>query len=367
MMVDNTRLEVKSPPGDNSGNTSDNNLRDTQLRLAILIGNLKNVVLYETGGGREFVTQNIFNLLGYPPEKFTEDRKFFTTLIHPEDAKAIETQLDQWYKNGSKETLKLEFRCKKSNGEYIWLEDYINHINPAGDMPYMTGILIDITERKESENLIKKSLQEKEILLKEIHHRINNNLQVILSLLKIQSVYAEEDINKEIFKETLNRIRSMAVIHQLTSKSNNLAKIDLNVYMTELTKYLTESYNRQDVQFKIHYSEKISINIDIAVPCGLLINELIALILSNTGKINSSVVINCDLKKNSNTDNFILTLFRKKFDAESIEPPFGKNTLGLQLINTLNEQIDGRLETDYSDGIKFIVTFKDNQYIERLN
>ncbi len=346
--------------------TTENKLRDTEIRLAILIGNLKNVVLYETGGGKEFVTQNIFNLLGYPPEKFTDNRDFFTGLIHPEDAQAMDLLIKEWHNNGSSETLKLEFRCKKADGEYVWLEDYVNFINPPGDSPYMTGVLIDITKRKESENIIKQSLIEKEILLREIHHRVNNNLQVISSLLKIQSIHAEEEINKEIFKETLNRIRSMAVIHQLTFKSNNLAIIDLNTYLIELSKHLKESFNNKDVQFKIIPNENIEINIDIAVPCGLLINELIALILNNTEKNCPSEVISCGLKKDFETGDIVLTLHGKNCNVNG-EDPLLKQTLGLQLINTLKDQIDGKLETDYSDGISFTVTFKDNQYPERLN
>ena len=346
--------------------TTENKLRDTEIRLAILIGNLRNVVLFETGGGKEFVTQNIFNLLGYPPEKFTENRDFFKELIFPEDAKMIDSLIEDWHKNGYEETLKLEFRCKKADGEYVWLEDYVNFINPPGNKPYMTGVLIDITERKESENIIKQSLIEKEILLREIHHRVNNNLQVISSLLKIQSVHAEEDVNKEIFKETLNRIRSMAVIHQLTSKSNNLAKIDLNTYLIELSKHLKESFNNNDVHFKINSDENIVINIDIAVPCGLLINELIALILNNTENYSGKKIISCSLKKNFETEDIILTIHGKTGAAKGVDPLL-EETLGLQLINTLKEQIDGKLEKDYSDGMCFTVTFKDNQYLQRLN
>ncbi len=361
-MTDN--IHIKAEPS--SGMTYKNNLRDTQMRLAILIGNLKNVVLYETGGGREYITQNIFYLLGYPPEKFTENRNYFKSLIHPEDTKDLDLQFDEWYENGSEDTLKLEFRCKKSNGDYIWLEDYINYINPVGENPYMTGILIDITGRKESEDTIKKSLREKEILLREIHHRVNNNLQVISSLLKIQSVYAEDDIVKEIFKVTLNRIRSMAVIHQLTCKSNNLANIDLNVYLSEFSKYLRESYNNKDVHFEVNSKECVIINIDIAVPCGLLINELITLILNNTGKNGSRIEISYDLKKKFKTNDIVLILHGKNCSAVSKEA-FSNDTLGLQLVSTLIEQISGRLETDFSDGIKFTVTFKDNQYLERIS
>jgi PAS domain S-box-containing protein len=345
--------------------TAENSIRDTQLRLAVLIGNLNNVVLYETGGGREFVTQNIFNLLGYPPEKFTQDRKFFATLIHPDDSKAMDGLIENWYSKGANETLKLEFRCRKADGNYIWLEDYLDYINPPGNKPYMTGVLIDITERKKNEDTIKKSLREKEILLREIHHRVNNNLQVISSLLKIQSHNTEDEANKEIFNETLNRIRSMAVIHQLTCKSSNLARIDLNLYFNELSKFLREGYQNKEVQFSITSYGNITLNIDAAVPCGLLINELVSLIVNNSERDSVSETITCYVNNNSDNNEIVLSV-EGSSAFTGIKEPISKQSLGLQLINTLVEQIDGKLEPDFSESMKFTVTFKDNQYPERL-
>lgn len=338
--------------------------RDTQLRLAVLIGNLHNVVLYETGGGREYVTQNIFNLLGYPPEKFTTDRNFFPTLIHPEDTAGLDMKTKEWLRNGSEETLKLEFRCKKSSGEYIWLEDNMNYINPPGENYYFTGVLIDITDRKESEQTIKDSLKEKEILLKEIHHRVKNNLQVISSLLKIQSFHTESAANKEIFEEIQNRIRSMAMIHHLIYKSDSISRISFGEYMHELLKSIRENHPYANISF-FPISDPIPLNIEIAVPCGLLINELISILIKNLETQRERDLILVNLKRDEqNTGNIILSVIveNDRLPGELIK----QGSMGEQLIGTLLEQIDASLEIDKSSGNKYTITFKESQYIERL-
>ncbi len=338
-------------------------LHDTTLRMGVLIGNLNNVVLYETGGGREFITQNIFNLLGYPPEKFTEDRAFFTSLIHPDDLMKLDVQTEMWYKNGSEDTLKMEFRCRRSDGEYIWFEDNLTLINPPEKTPYMTGILIDITERKNAENTIRDSLKEKEILLREIHHRVKNNLQVISSLLKIQSSYSGQNGDKEIFKETLNRLRSMSMIHQLLYKSNSLSKIGFDEYVYEMLNSLKENLPAKYLNFDIE-ADNIILSIDIAVPCGLLINELVSLILKEPQNGHEETPIKISVRRPEENGNIIITLqcdncVMPEYTAES-------KSLGLQLVNTLLEQIDGKLEVEKQNGIKFIITFSEGQYLERM-
>jgi PAS domain S-box-containing protein len=338
-------------------------LHDTTLRMGVLIGNLNNVVLYETGGGREFVTQNIFNLLGYPPEKFTEDRKFFTSLIHPDDIMKLDLQTEMWYKNGAEDTLKMEFRCRRSDGEYVWFEDNLTLINPPEKTPYMTGILIDITERKNAENTIRDSLKEKEILLREIHHRVKNNLQVISSLLKIQSSYAGHNGDKEIFTETLNRLRSMSMIHQLLYKSNSLSKIGFDEYVYEMLNSLKENIHAKNLSFDIE-SDNIILSIDIAVPCGLLINELVSLILKEQQDGSEKILIRITVRRPAENGNIIITL-----ECDNCQVPENSSeskSLGLQLVNTLLEQIDGALDIDKANGIKYSITFVEDQYLERL-
>ena len=132
-------------------------LKKSQLRLAFIFKNLSDIVIYESGGGKEFVLDNIENLLGYKPEEFSKDSKFFSTLMHPDDLQEIKTKLHNWRKGGESGVLLSEFRCKHANGEYIWLEDHMIKVKGINEPDYMSGILINITDRKASEEKIKKS------------------------------------------------------------------------------------------------------------------------------------------------------------------------------------------------------------------
>ncbi|MGA9382063.1 MAG: PAS domain S-box protein, partial [Phormidium sp.] len=135
----------------------------------------------------------------------------------------------------------------------------------------------DITERKKAEIEIRTSLKEKEILLKEIHHRVKNNLQVISSLLKLQSSYIKDEEALALFTESYNRVRSMALIHEKLYQSKGLARIDAVDYILDLTDNLFRSYNVATSSVKLNLQvEHIELDIDTAIPCGLIINELVS-------------------------------------------------------------------------------------------
>jgi PAS domain S-box-containing protein len=128
-------------------------LSKTQFRLATLLKNLQDVVLYETGAGKEFMSENVYEMLGYPAELFT-DRTFFKTITHPGDWKNIEDKTKEWHKSGSLGVLNLEFRVRKADGRYIWVEDHMIKVRSNGDS-HMAGVLINITEHKTTEEKLK--------------------------------------------------------------------------------------------------------------------------------------------------------------------------------------------------------------------
>lgn len=141
-------------------------------------------------------------------------------------------------------------------------------------------IIRNITEsklaRKQAENKLKSSLKEKEVLLKEIHHRVKNNLQIISSLLRLQARYINDENTVDIFEDSQNRVRAMAMIHENLYQSNDLAKIEVSDYIQKLTNNLICSYGVEQ-NIKIHLNiDKFSLKIDTAIPCGLIINELIS-------------------------------------------------------------------------------------------
>ncbi|MCH7493572.1 PAS domain S-box protein [bacterium] len=139
-------------------------------RLSMFLSHLPHVVLYETGGGREFISENVQTLLGYPAAEF-KDRSFFPSLIHPDDAERTQLAVKAWRQRGEGEALQLEFRARHKNGAYIWLLDHLAMVRPESGDPYMTGVLVEVTEQKAAEEELRRHT-ESEALVASISTRL---------------------------------------------------------------------------------------------------------------------------------------------------------------------------------------------------
>jgi len=220
------------------------------------------------------------------------------------------------------------------------------------------SIVRDITERRHAEEIIQASLREKEALLKEIHHRVKNNLQVTSSLLRLQAAAIDDDHSREMFEETENRIRSMALVHEKLYQATNLSRIDFADYIRTLGDLLFRSsaINPDNVTLDVSGSE-IFLSIDAAVPCGLIFNELLSNALKHAFPGDRKGKISVHL--NEHGDGPISMSVRDDgvglpavFDFDRTE------TLGLQLVQALVGQIDGRITIERRDaGAGFNVVF----------
>jgi two-component sensor histidine kinase len=224
----------------------------------------------------------------------------------------------------------------------------------------IAGALVNaelFAERKRAEEQVKASLAEKEVLLKEIHHRVKNNLQVISSLLKLQSQHLDDKQAEEIFKECQNRVKSMALVHEKLYQSRDLAKIDFAEYVRNLVAHVFRSYPTSlgNVGLKVNV-DTISFSIDLAIPLGLLINELVSNCLKHAFPDERKGEIRVDLHPDGR-GQYVLTVsdngvgFPGDVDFRNTE------TLGLQLVNTLTGQLDGAVEILRNGGTEFRITF----------
>ena len=231
--------------------------------------------------------------------------------------------------------------------------------NERGEIIGMMSISRDITRIKETEEQLKKSVNEKEILLKEIHHRVKNNMQVISSILKLQSAYVTDKKTLELLDECRNRIASMAFIHATLYMTKDFTNINFADYVSNIAGNLHQSYVSADKRILLRLDvPKVNLHIDDAIPCGLIINEL----LTNSFKYGfakkkkGSVGISVKVKK----ENIILAIwdngagFPKKVDFRNTE------SLGLQLVISLTDQLGGKitLESRPNEGTKFIIAFR---------
>ncbi|MBE9228804.1 PAS domain-containing protein [Phormidium sp. LEGE 05292] len=216
---------------------------------------------------------------------------------------------------------------------------------------------IDITEQKQAEQELKASLQEKDVLLKEIHHRVKNNLQLISSLLKLQSEYIKDAEVISLLNDSYNRVRSMALIHEKLYQSQGIAQIDAADYIRSLAFNLIASHTQMSerIDFDIQV-EPIFFDVDTAIPCGLIINELICNSLKyafpnqSIGKITIKLVV----RKNQ----FIM--LEVADNGIGLPPGFNIETsesLGFQLVNNLTNQLDGNIAIDSLYGTFFRITF----------
>lgn len=223
----------------------------------------------------------------------------------------------------------------------------------------------DITDMVSAKNEIKNSLQEKELLLREVHHRVKNNLQIISSLLNLQSGYIKNKDDLEIFKDSLSRVKSMAFVHEQLYQSSNLANVEFSEYVRNLLTYLLHYYTQDPGSIKLNINvENVFMDIDTSIPCGLIVNELVTNSLKHAfhGKPGE---ISIDLHS-INDDQYMLTVadngtgLPEGFDFKNTE------TLGLQLVNGLVNQLDGTIELDSSNGTRFKIIINKLEYAERI-
>jgi len=279
--------------------------------------------------------------------------------ISPED---INRNADEVF--GKFEELKSVYMARKSESEVFlgeplnqWIQAQITPIYDDEDI-FQGHLLIiqDINKRKKLEDELKKSLEEKDLMMKEIHHRVKNNFMIIQSLLQLQSRHIDNEDVLEIFKESQNRIKSMAFVHQRLYQQDNLKKINFGDYPETLASDIFKSYVSNPDQITLDIdTEDVTLDIDTAIPLGLILNELI----SNSLKYafpkgrNGILTVKSYLKGSKYSlivsDNGIG--LPEDLDYEN------SDSLGLKLIYSLSDQIGADVKLNTTNGTKFEITF----------
>lgn len=212
--------------------------------------------------------------------------------------------------------------------------------------------------RRQAEEQIKLALQEKEVLLREVHHRVKNNLQIISSLLNLQAKYLNDEQILEIFKNSQNRIETMALIHEKLYQSEDLSRIDFAQYIRKLTHNLFFAYAVDSNLIKLKVSiENVFFGVDTVIPCGLIINELVSNSLKHAFPTGRSGEICVNIFQ-LNDDNKIALVVSDngigipgEFNLKSLK------SLGLRLVNILTNQLKGNIELERTRGVEFKVVF----------
>jgi PAS domain S-box-containing protein len=320
--------------------------------------------VFETdlNGNITFVNRIGHQIFGYTPEELNKGINMIQILVPEDHTRAMKN--NQRILNGERLPFG-EFTALKKDGSTFQIFVNTNPIIQEDKIIGLRGILVDITELKDAENKIKASLKDKEVLLKEVHHRVKNNMQIISSLLNLQIDYLNNEDAIDVLKESQNRVKSMAMIHEKLYLSEDLTQINFADYIQNLVSNLFYSYNIKESQIKpIIKIEDVNLNIETAIPCGLIINELISNCLKYAfpNQMKGEIIIT--LK--SIEDKFELVIsdngigLPEKININKIK------TLGLLLVNSLTEQIDGKISIYKKDGTQFKIIFKELEYKERI-
>lgn len=286
-------------------------------------------------------------------------------LLHPKEDYRTYLKEQLIKQGGNFRNLEGNVTCKDGSKKTV-LWSNMSEIYPIpGWSSWAVGI--DISDRKKAEEKLKASLAEKEVLLKEIHHRVKNNLQVINSLLSLQSRRINDKESIAIFEECKNRINSISLVHEKLYESADLANINFGEYTRILTRQLFNSYSAglPNVRLKIE-ADNIFLSVNKAIPCALIINELLmnSIKFGFPGGRKGEITVKF---KSAGSGRILLGVTD---NGVGLPADFDLNTpgtLGMQIINALVRQLHGTIEIDRKKGVKFVVKFKISKLREEKN
>ncbi|MCT7960267.1 PAS domain S-box protein [Laspinema sp. D1] len=309
-----------------------------------------------------FISQNILRQFGYEAQQLLNNPNLWFECIHPDDAERLFAHI---FRLQERTQEIYEYRVRHQNSTYRWVRDERRLVCDAEGNPLeIVGSMYDITEQKKALGQLKASLREKEVLLKEIHHRVKNNLQVISSLLNLQSRSLQDGETRTLFQDSQNRIQSIAFIHEKLYQSRDLAQVDFSQYIQTLCIHLFRSYGASPQRISLNLQiDDIFLSVDTAIPCGLIVNELVCNTLKHGFSPNGTGAIEITLHRtfqeqgDDSKQEFMMRVRDNGVGFPS-EVDFRKTrSLGMQLINTLVKQLKGTIELDRSSGTAFQIVF----------
>jgi PAS domain S-box-containing protein len=274
--------------------------------------------------------------------------------ILPDYADLVKQKLKKVYETKQPQSYEIK---GTSGGTTAWYSTNAGPIFSGNEVVGITLIVRNITERKAAEEKTRLSLKEKEILLKEVHHRVKNNLQIILSILNLQYANISDTKTLELLRDVRSRIKAMSFIHELLYQANDFSNINFSEYISNISTNLIYSYTQKEIELKLDVGS-VFLDLDRAIPCGLIVNELLTNALKYAFSDQEEGEVFISLKQ---TPDFIQLVvadngkgFPSTIDYRNTE------SLGMQLVMTLVQQLRGEITLDNSNGAKYTIVFSSN-------
>ncbi|HQW89948.1 MAG TPA: PAS domain S-box protein, partial [Nitrospira sp.] len=287
------------------------------------------------------------------------------TGIHADDLDRCRKSYLQAFK--SEQPFFLEYRLRRHDGEYRWIMDTgVPLFDEEGQFGGYIGTCMDLTERKDMEDQLRRMLKEKESLLREVHHRVKNNLQVISSLLNLQSASIKDPVVNQLFRECQVRITSIALLHETLHRSHDLSRIKMGDYIRTLTGHLFRSYGVDPNLISLELNvDDVEFDIDTGLTCGLIIDELVSNCLKHAFIDDSGGTVHIDLLDHVD-GTFTLCVSDNGIGIPKDGVLNNPDSLGLELVTLLAEKLDGSTELRSGAGTEWQIRFQQLQYSERV-
>lgn len=333
-------------------------IRKSEHMLNTLISNLQGMVYLcknEPGWPMEFVSPGSVQLTGYKPEDFYEAHVLYSNVIHPEDRQAVWETIQNTIRE--KKHFFIDYRIIDRHGNEKWVrEQVLASYSENGDLRHLEGFISDITLQKTANMKIQKLLKEKELLLREVHHRTKNNMNIIASILSLQRKQLSNPESVEALEDAQNRIKTMTVIYDKLFRSDDYKNISSKKYLERLiTNLSAANISASKINIK-HNIQDILIDSDILFSVGLILNELItnSFKYAFPGNTCGEIFINFSLP-HSNT--LILEYKDTGIGMSGDSPPERQGGFGLKLVDLLVSQLEGHCEQSWKGGTRYSITF----------
>lgn len=306
----------------------------------------------------EFISDAIEGITGYSAQEImSQTVPGIASLLHPEDLDGVQEQVDSALEQHY--PFELEYRMIARDGSIRWVYEKGQGVwNEQEELVYLDGAIFDVSDRKFAEAQLKASLAEKEVLLREIHHRVKNNLNIIYSLLDMQSRQVSDPSLNELLLDSQKRLKTMALIHEKLYCSKSLSRIDFAEYIHSLVLSISASYRMRSNQIQLQIeADPVQVNIETAIPTGLIINELVTNALKHAFPGDREGIVWIKFRE---IDNRHLDL---KIIDNGVGLSSGGNwqqspSLGMRLVSILADQLDADLQVETENGTGFHLRFK---------
>lgn len=339
-------------------------LRESEKRLGMVL-QASSIGTFEvdlhTGEGQWNEVE--YELLGLKPGEAPSIPETFFQYVHPNDFEAVKAKWEDAIQFGE---LDVEFRILRADGQERWVAGkgrFLYDGKENNQAMRFLGVNFDITKRKQAETQVTASLAEKEVLLKEIHHRVKNNLQVISSLVSLQADNLTDEQARDELNDVRDRIRTMALVHEKLYQTSDLARLNFTDYTTSLVRSLWRSHGTLAEKARLNLElTSLELSVEAAVPCGLILNELASNALKHAFPNSSNGEVTVGLEHDAANGTVCLRVRDNGVGLPASLDWRQSRSLGLRLVQILTNQLRGTVDVGTGPGTEFQITFPSNGF-----